>query len=98
MRLINFGGQEVDANGHVAFSWQVNSGSPLIPTLSASLLLSFVLASLSRYRPNLLDHVETSKVNLLFDVYSSEADGFVIPAFRNLLYGQTMFMSSVLFT
>ena len=50
---------------------------------SASLLLSFTLASLARYRPHLVDSVEASKLNLVFEVFQNEADGFMIPMFRN---------------
>jgi hypothetical protein len=54
------------------------------------LLLAFALASLYRYRPNLLDSIESSKISLIFDVFLNEADGFLLPAFRNLIYGELL--------
>jgi hypothetical protein len=92
LRLVNFGGQDIDQNLAVNFMWRFDGKSLLLPTLTAALLLSFALASLARYRPNLLDRVETSKINLLCEVFSNEADGFIIPAFRNLLYKQSMYL------
>jgi len=98
LRIINFGGQQVDQNRAEHFMWRFDSTSDLLPALTASLLLSFTLASLARYRANVLDRVEGSKINLLCEVFSNEADGFIIPAFRNLLYAESMYMSASQFT
>jgi len=95
LKMINYGGQTISPDLQINFRWSATPDSPLIPTMSASLLLSFVLASIARYRPNLLDRVESSKVNLLCETFSNEADGFMLPAFRNLLYGQSTYFYSV---
>ena len=97
-RACNFGGQQVNGNLSVEFMWRFERASPILPTLTAGLLLSFVLASLSRYRANIVNRVESSKVNLLCEVFSSEADGFMIPAFRNLLYAETMYANAAAYT
>ncbi len=97
IRFVNFGGQQVD-NGKLDYFWLVEPNSELFPTLTSGLLLSFVLASLSRYRANVLDHVESSKINLLFEVFTSESDGFLIPAMRNLLYAEALYVGTSDFT
>ena len=97
-RAANFGGQFVGPNLNVEYLWRFERTSPILPTLTAGLLLSFVLASLSRYRANILDRVESSKVNLLCEVFASEADGFMIPAFRNLLYREAMYVNPTPYT
>lgn len=98
LKLVNFGGQQVGDDGTVANFWRFRPNTPLIPTLTAGLLLGFVLASLSRYRANVLSSVQNSKMNLLCEVFASEASGVMIPAFRNLLYGETMFIRRTAFT
>ncbi len=96
LRFVNFGGQEVDVlNQEVHYVWRLQLNSDLFPTLTAGLLLSFVLASLSRYRASLLNRVESSKINLLFEVFTNEADGFLIPAMRNLLYAETIYVTAL---
>src|SRR4029077_1267091 len=74
LRFLNFGGESVRAGGFTGirsdYIWMVEPDSPLIPTLTAGLLLSFVLASLSRYRANLLDRIESSQVNLICEVFA----------------------------
>ncbi len=97
-KACNFGAQHVNANLTVEYLWRFDRSSPILPTLTAGLLLSFVLASLARYRANILDRVESSKVNLLCEVFASEADGFMLPAFRNLLYAETMYAATVAYT
>jgi len=92
LRFINFGGQAVGDEGQPFYRWYFTDRY-LLPTLTAGLLLSFFLASLSRYRANLLEAVETSRINLLCEVFANEADGFMIPAMRNLLYAETMLIS-----
>lgn len=98
LQLVNFGGQQVGDDGIVYHYWRFRPESPLIPTVSAGLLLAFVLASLARYRANVLNSVQNSKVNLLCDVFASEANGFIIPAFRNLLYGEPMYIRRTAYT
>lgn len=98
IRFLNFGGQQVDMSGNVDYFWLVEPNSELLPTLTSGLLLSFVLASLSRYRANILDRAESSKINLLFEVFTSESDGFMIPAMRNLLYAEAMYVGATDFT
>lgn len=97
-RACNFGGQFANASLVVEYMWRFDRSSPILPTMTAGLLLSFALASLSRYRANVLDRVESSKVNLLCEVFSSESDGFMIPAFRNLLYAETMYATTSEYT
>lgn len=97
-KFLNFGGHHLDASGSVHFSWLFRPEAPLIPTLSASLLLAFVLASLSRYRPHLLEKAENSRVDLLFEVFLNEANGTLIPALRNLLYGELLCLHRMPFT
>lgn len=66
--------------------------APILPTISASLLLSFVFSCLACYRAHLLGRVETSRVNLLCEVFANEADSFMLPSFRNLLHGESVFL------
>jgi hypothetical protein len=98
LKAINLGGHLADEQGLVRFQWRFCPDTPLLPTASACLLLSFTLASLYRYRPNLLDSIESSRVNLIFDVFLNEADAFLLPAFRNLLYGEILCLYRTRFT
>jgi hypothetical protein len=98
LKFLNFGGQIVDSRGVVQYLWWLEPNSNILPTLTAGLLLSFVLTSLSRYRANLLDRVESSKINIIHEVFANEADGIVIPALRNLLYAETMYIETVGYT
>jgi hypothetical protein len=95
----NLGGRFVTGRigASVGYLWRYSPRVPLYPTVSAGLILSFVLASLCRYRPVLVDQLEGSRVNLLVDVFASEADGFMIPAFRNLLYREELLISAMEF-
>lgn len=97
-RICNFGGQSRAADGTVAHVWRIAPPIPVLPTLTASLLLSFALSSLCRYRANILDRVENSKVNLLCEVFANESDGFIIPAMRNLLYRELLTVSPMAIT
>lgn len=97
-KACNFGGQQVNNNLSVEFMWRFERSSQILPTLTAALLLSFCLASLSRYRANVVNRVDSSKINLLCEVFASEADGFMIPAFRNLLYAETMYVHASTYT
>jgi hypothetical protein len=95
LQLVNFGGQLVDPEGSVQYFWRFDSRCALIPTATAGLLLSFALSSIVRYRANLLDRVESSKANLICEIFTSEAEGFMIPIFRNLLHGRAAHMERV---
>ncbi len=92
LRFLNFGGEAVFTIPQLRteYIWRVEPDTPLIPTLTAGLLLSFALASLSRYRANLLDRIESSQINLICEVFANEADGFMVPAMRNLLYAESV--------
>lgn len=90
MRLINYGGHD----GRT-YRWYGIPGKGLLPTLSATLLLSFGLASIYRYRPALARHIEGSEINVLLDVFIAEADAIVIPAMRNLLYREEIVVESI---
>jgi len=91
-KFFNYGGQEGNPNRGLHFGWRVWPNSQLLPTLTAGILLSFALSSLARYRANILDRVEGSKIHLLFEIFANEADGFLIPAMRNLLYAETLYV------
>jgi hypothetical protein len=103
LRFFNFGGQIVGGvvlggPPPARWSWRLEPNSGLLPCLTSGLLLSFVLASLSRYRADVLGRVENSKINLLFEIFTNESDGFIIPAMRNLLYAETMYVRLSEFT
>jgi hypothetical protein len=93
-KIINFGGQLLveDANlGYRSiYQWRYIKGKPLIPTITSTLLLSFVFATIARYRPILLEKIKESRYNLILDVFINETDGYIIPAFRNLLYREEL--------
>ena len=99
MRLTNYGGHVIylsDGLSHritCQYAWSGLARKRLIPTLTASLLLSFCLASVSRYRPILASRIRESRVNLLLDTFVNEADSIVIPAMRNLLFREEMVVS-----
>ena len=98
IRLINFGGHLISQNvleTSIDYMWHGIARKPLLPTLSAALLLSFGLASICRYRPGLAKRVERSEVNLLLDIFVAEADAIVLPAMRNLLYREEVVISSM---
>jgi hypothetical protein len=89
----NFGGQLLTETGTLRYAWVFEPGATLVPTMSAALLVSFVLASLARYRADLLERVDSSRVSLLCEVFASEADSFMIPAFRSILCGELVILS-----
>ena len=100
MRLINYGGHRVVAQSpftksSLQYEWHGVARKGLLPTLSAALLLSFGLASVSRYRPALARRIEGSEINVLLDVFVAEADAIVIPAMRNLLYREEIVVESM---
>ena len=61
-----------------------------VPTPSATLLLAFMLGSLARYRPTLAANLAESRLSLPLDAFVNEADGYALPAFRNLLYREEL--------
>lgn len=99
MRLINYGGHYSQTGAPETFEqqyqWHGIARKGLLPTLSAALLLSFGLASISRYRPALARRIEGSEINVLLDVFVAEADAIVIPAMRNLLYREEVVITSM---
>ena len=78
----------------IQYLWKYAPRVPIYPTLSAGLILSFVLSSLFRYRPTLVRKLDNSGINLLVDVFLNEIDGLMIPAFRNLLYREELLFES----
>jgi hypothetical protein len=95
VHLTNFGGHIISVHALTneftcQYIWHGLARKPLIPTLTASLLLSFGLASVSRYRPVLAARIRESRINLLLDTFINEADSMVIPAMRNLLFREEM--------
>lgn len=98
MRLINYGGQVNQTQAitpSLQYEWHSIDRKGFLPTLSATLLLSFGLASISRYRPALARRIEGSEINVLLDVFVAEADAIVIPAMRNLLYREEIVVKSM---
>ena len=68
------------------YAWPFAPRVPIVPSLTACLMLSFALSSIWRYRPHLANAMQESRVNLLADVFVNESEGIFIPTFRNLLY------------
>ncbi len=89
-KIGNIGGHGVQLLGGssvgLLYSWHVSRDFPVLPTLSATLLLSFALASISRYRANLLHSIQRSELYMLLEVFMAEADHFFVPALRNMLH------------
>lgn len=85
----NYGSRDF-FNNEVDHRWVVPPSEPLLPTLTGSMLLLFSLSSLSRYRANVLRRVESSKLNLLMEVFRAEVDAIMLPALRNLLYCESV--------
>ncbi len=90
IKFINYGGHgfadSMDGIGTPYFCWRGLSRNSLMPTLSSTLLLSFSLASIVRYRPMLIDSSMKSPISLLIATFVNESDAVFIPALRNLLY------------
>lgn len=90
-KMINYGSTWVDPISHrVYLEWTFNPQTRMLPVLTASLILSFALSSLSRYRAKLLTLSENTRLLSMFEVFINESDYFMIPAFRNLLYGDSL--------
>lgn len=91
LKFINFGGHfYIPMSDEVLYRWYVRPRIRAFPAMTASLIFSFVLGSISRYRPSLRAELADSDLNLLADVFISESAGDLIPAFRNLLYREEM--------
>lgn len=94
LKIINYGGHVTDNGGQdTLYRWYSMKNKYFIPTITSSLMLLFSFASIARYRPNILNCVESSNLNLLFDVFVNEVDGYMLPVFRNLLYREDMYIS-----
>lgn len=94
LKLVNYGGHIFHNNlmnsASTSYAWRGVSRIALMPTLSSTLLLSFSLASVVRYRPMLLDSAMRSPVSLLIATFVAEVDSVFIPALRNLLYREEL--------
>jgi len=92
LKAINYGGHRTYIGPAFQFElkneyqWHGLTGKPLLPTLTATLLLAFALASIARYRPSIALGVEGTSLSVLLDTFIAEADSIVIPSMRNLLY------------
>jgi len=92
LKAINYGGHRIYIGPALQFDlkseyqWHGLAGKPLLPTLTATLLLAFALASIARYRPSIERDVEKTSLSILLDIFIAEADSIVIPSMRNLLY------------
>lgn len=82
---INFGGHAW-LPPSALYKWRYSPRVAILPTMTATLVLGFALASIMRYRPQLAEKIEDSPINVLLQTFMSEADAYVIPTFRNLLY------------
>lgn len=97
LKLSNFGYHADVSDLHKRY-WHYTSGTIFLPALTTTLMIAFVGASIARYRPRLLTGLNSSRYNLLFDVFYAESPGLMLPAMRNLLYrelvqaGQTRFL------
>lgn len=99
-KLINYGGHTIEqspVNINCIYTWCGLTRVPLLPTLTSLLLFSFSLASLVRYRPALLDSALSSPIRLLLDTFVQESDAIFIPALRNMLYREEMYIGSAEF-
>jgi hypothetical protein len=97
-KIANIGSAQVEPPDKCIHIWRLDRDSGLLPTLSAGLLISFALSCLSRYRASVLEKVENSKFNLLCDVFTNESDGFIIPAMRNLLHSEALYIGNTAYT
>ena len=98
IKLVNYGAHYVHCSytgvAHTVYAWRGVSRTALLPTLSATLLLSFSLASVVRYRPMLLDTSMKSPVALLLETFIAEVDAVFVPALRNMLYREELAISA----
>lgn len=97
IKFINYGAHityPTENGGKTHYYWAGLTYTPLMPTLSSILLMSFSLASIVRYRPILLETAMNSPISLLMDTFVSEADSIFIPALRNMLYQEEVSVGS----
>ena len=96
LKVINYGSQVYNPySEEVITGWYYNPCSRLLPVLSASLILSFCLSSIARYRANLLSKSENTRISSMFEVFVNESDYYMIPSFRNLLFGNTIHVTRI---
>lgn len=95
--LFNIGGHVFNAEGVLMPTWYVDRRRSLVSSLVSMLMLSFVNASIVRYRPVLINNMAASPYAVLLDVVSAETDAVVIPAMRNLLYREQLTIAKVRF-
>jgi hypothetical protein len=98
LKCINYGGHVVTERVHPQFGmyrWYFVKRSLMLPTSTASLLFASCLASLVRYRPALTEKLEGSRLNILRETFVNEADGYLIPMFRNLLFREELAIQSL---
>ena len=93
LTTLNFGGHLVHDDCEIEPQWYYTSSSQLLPTLTSTLMVLFAYASIVRYRPNLIQKMQSHRLSLLFDTLLSESPFFFIPAIRNLLYREHLIMS-----
>ncbi len=70
----------------IGTTWSISKYSQMIPCLTASMLLSFSLASIYRYRPMLSHKLPSSRLAVLLDSFIDESPFVMLPTFRSLLY------------
>ncbi len=91
---VNFGG-DAGVGDWPQFEWHFLPKVPPLPTLTACMGLSFYLSSLYRYRATLLDALPENRLSLLFDVFLAEVGTVLIPAFRNILYRESVSITQI---
>lgn len=88
LKCSNFGAYPPTAQrGH---AWSYMARSPVLPAMTAAMIVAFLSASLARYRPSLLQHFSSSRYNLLLDVFRQESPAMMFGGFRNLLYRECL--------
>lgn len=91
-RMINFGGSDVEHTSN-EYTWRGLRGAPYMPTLTSILLTSFALSSIARYRSNMIRSISDLPIQLIVDVFLQEADALFIPAIKNLMYREEIFLA-----
>lgn len=90
IKFINFGGHHYHNNHDTNYHWHGEYRKDLLPTLTSTLLTSFFLSSMVRYRPILLEKLLESQFSLAMNTFVEESDMIFIPALRNLLYREEL--------
>lgn len=100
-RISNFGGHSLvsdssidggDYGEKIEYCWYGTDDRAIFPTLTSILLVAFGFSSISRYRPELVHDIQSNKLQLIYDIFLNEADSLFIPAIRNLLYKEMLFV------